>query len=118
MKDKGRRDYTLNPRTRGPTNGVQFTQHLESILETSPLQLQPRPVALFALGGTKIPALHELTQDPQFHPIEEQAGSSREAVKIDPQVYFPLRFEDTVIEINKAVAAGRGPSSIAMSELG
>ena len=25
MKDKGRRDYTLNPTPRGPTNGVQFT---------------------------------------------------------------------------------------------
>ncbi len=24
MKDKGRRDYTLKPTTRGPTNGVQF----------------------------------------------------------------------------------------------
>jgi Protein of unknown function (DUF3616) len=24
LKDKGRRDYTLNPTTRGPTNGVQF----------------------------------------------------------------------------------------------
>ena len=25
LKDKGRRDYTLNPTTRDPTNGVQFT---------------------------------------------------------------------------------------------
>ena len=25
MKDKGRRDYTLNPTSRGPTNRVQFT---------------------------------------------------------------------------------------------
>ena len=25
MKDKGRRDCTLNPTTHGPTNGVQFT---------------------------------------------------------------------------------------------
>jgi hypothetical protein len=25
LKDKGRPDYTLNPTTRGPTNGVQFT---------------------------------------------------------------------------------------------
>jgi hypothetical protein len=24
LKDKGRRDYTLNPSSRGPTNGVQF----------------------------------------------------------------------------------------------
>ncbi len=28
MKDKGRRDYTLNPSPRGPTNGVQFTFQL------------------------------------------------------------------------------------------
>ena len=26
MKDKGRRDHTLNPTSSGPTNGVQFTQ--------------------------------------------------------------------------------------------
>ena len=26
MKDKGRRDHTLNPTSRGPTNGVQFTE--------------------------------------------------------------------------------------------
>ena len=25
LKDKGRRDHTLNPTSRGPTNGVQFT---------------------------------------------------------------------------------------------
>jgi hypothetical protein len=25
LKDKGRRDYTLNSTTRGPTNGVQFS---------------------------------------------------------------------------------------------
>ena len=27
MKDKGRRDYTLNSTTHGPTNGVQFSLH-------------------------------------------------------------------------------------------
>ena len=27
MKDKGRRDYTLNPTPSGPTNGVQFSLH-------------------------------------------------------------------------------------------
>jgi hypothetical protein len=26
MKDKGRRDYTLNSTTRGPTKGVQFNR--------------------------------------------------------------------------------------------
>ncbi len=26
MNDKGRRDYTLNPTSRGPANGVQFTR--------------------------------------------------------------------------------------------
>ena len=30
MKDKGRRDYTLNSTTRGPTNGVQFTFSTET----------------------------------------------------------------------------------------
>ena len=35
MKDKGRPDYTLNPTTRGPTNGVQF----RSTIVTSQLPL-------------------------------------------------------------------------------
>ena len=33
LKDKGRRDYTLNPTTRGPTNGVQFIAWVEETIE-------------------------------------------------------------------------------------
>jgi hypothetical protein len=36
LKDKGRRDYTLNPTPRGPTNVVQFTQNRTRLSENSP----------------------------------------------------------------------------------
>jgi len=41
LKDKGRPDYTLNPTTRGPANGVQFKQ--------------PRPGAAADAAGLALP---------------------------------------------------------------
>ena len=41
MKDKGRRDHTLNPTSRGPTNGVQFRVE-ETIEETFTFYRLPR----------------------------------------------------------------------------
>ncbi|MET4754501.1 hypothetical protein [Bradyrhizobium sp. RT11b] len=86
------------------TQTGSLARHLTDIFETSALQLRPRPIALFALGDTDIPHLHDLTQDSRFKLLEEPAERASEPVKIDPQVYFPLRFEDTVIEISKSVA--------------
>jgi hypothetical protein len=86
------------------TQTGSLTQQLTEIFETSALRLRPRPIALFALGATDIPSLHDLTQDPRFRLLDEPAERASEPVQIDPQVYFPLRFEDTVIEISKSVA--------------
>jgi hypothetical protein len=36
LKDNGRRDYTLNSTTLGPTNGVQFTEVIENLKKMAP----------------------------------------------------------------------------------
>jgi hypothetical protein len=42
LKDKGRPDYTLNPTTRGPANGVQFKV---------PVLLSPKDLGASSAGG-------------------------------------------------------------------
>jgi hypothetical protein len=86
------------------THTGSLATHLTTIFETSSLSLQPRSVALFALGETTIPSLYDLKEDPRFRPFERPTETTNDAVTIDPQVYFPLRFEDTIIEINKQTA--------------
>ena len=86
------------------TQTGSLTTHLQRIFESSRLSLQPRFLALFALGPTNIPSLHDLSIDPRFALLEEQNDRTSEPVVIDPQVYFPLQFKDTVIEVDKAIA--------------
>ena len=56
LKDKGRRDYTLNPSPRGPTNGVQFILLVATLLRlaldiaTTRLILANGPEGLMAAG--------------------------------------------------------------------
>src|SRR5207245_51607 len=57
-----------------------------------------RFVALFALGGQDIPCLHDLSNDARFVMLEDQENRP-EPVTIDPQVYFPLHFEDAVNDV-------------------
>jgi putative transposase len=42
LKDKGSRDYILNPTTHGPTNGVQFTRRSRAHPEPASQDCQPR----------------------------------------------------------------------------
>ncbi len=86
MKDKGRRDYTLNPTSRGPTNRVQFNAHapiadlfgsgigfrlmfIESGILIEALQ------ALFAKGITALP-LHD-----SVLVAASEAGAAEEVMK-------------------------------------
>ena len=41
---------------------------------------------------------------PDLNCSKNRLRRTSEPVNIDPQIYFPLRFEDTVIEISKAIA--------------
>ncbi len=62
MKDKGRRDYTLNPTTRGPTNGVQFMLGALEIAETLPQHLSRNgePIVV-TFSGTETRRGHHLS---------------------------------------------------------
>jgi hypothetical protein len=86
------------------THTGSLGSHLQQIFASSSVHLKPRFVALFALGPTPHPNLHDLQTDPRFAPPQEQVAHASEPVAVDPQVYFPLSFKDTVIEINKAMA--------------
>lgn len=86
------------------THTGSLADHLQDIFASSPMALKPRFVALFALGPTTIPTLHDLQDDPRFRLLEAPTANAGEPVVIDPQVYFPLAFSDTVIEINKNIA--------------
>lgn len=86
------------------TQTGSLAKHLTDIFQNSALRLRPRPVALFALGKTEIASLHDLATDHRFKPLEEGGEFASNPVNIDPQVYFPLRFEDSIIEIGKPLA--------------
>jgi hypothetical protein len=45
LKDKGRRDYTLNSTPRGPTNGVQFNAALVGFDRREAVTIPPLPDA-------------------------------------------------------------------------
>ena len=81
-----------------------LAEHMKAVFETSAVTLNPRFVALFALGSHDIPYLHDLSADPRFVLLEDRADRTGEPVEIDPQVYFPLQFEDSVIQIDKSLA--------------
>jgi hypothetical protein len=86
------------------TQTGSLERHLTNIFSTSEHVLEPRFVAIFALGDTDLPSLHDLHNDPRFTVLEEEKEHPSTPVAIDPQVYFPLQFEDTIIDINKAIA--------------
>lgn len=66
--------------------------------------LKPRYIAIFALGPTGLLALRNLSDDGHyvFRPTNSETLS--EPVVIDPQVYFPLQFQDIPFSLNKAEA--------------
>jgi hypothetical protein len=86
------------------TQTGSLASHLQHIFDSSSLSCEPRFVALFALGNTEIPSLHNLHGDGRFALLSEDAAPLSQPVIIDSQVYFPLQFQDEVIEINKSIA--------------
>jgi hypothetical protein len=78
--------------------------HIDEIFGSSSLALYPSFLIIFALGETEQPSLHDLHGDNRFTLLVEPEERVSEPVAIDPQVYFPVQFEDTIFEIDKAVA--------------
>lgn len=86
------------------TQTGSLASHVQHIFDSSGLTCTPRYVALFALGPTSIASLHDLHEDARFSLLSETEEKTNQAVQIDPQVYFPLQFQDIQYEIDKAVA--------------
>jgi hypothetical protein len=83
------------------TQTGSLARHLTEIIDTEKLRFTPRPIALFALGETKIISLHDLSNDARFKVLDKANLPASSSINIDPQIYFPLRFEDIPIEIKK-----------------
>lgn len=62
-------------------------------------------VAIFALGLTNMPALRELVHDQRFQLLQPAADVPwpDRRIRIDRQVYFPLIFQDELVEITQPV---------------
>lgn len=65
-----------------------------------------RFVAVFGLGDTGMPTLHDLAEDGRFRLLDEATdGVLRDLrIPIDAQVYFPLNFKDHTVEVTRPVA--------------
>jgi hypothetical protein len=90
------------------TQTGSLADRLNEIFSESGMALKPRFATLFRLGASSIPTLHDLSQDARFDLIPD-VGDSDESIKsapikIDPQIYFPLTFQDTQIALNKRAA--------------
>lgn len=89
------------------TQSGRLAGHLRGIIETSQLNLQPSFVSLFRLGPSELATLHDLSEDPRFQLLPDSEGEVERAsqpVRIDPQVYFPLSFQDEVMTVDIPIA--------------
>ena len=86
------------------TQTGSLVARLKEIFESSPIALSPRFVAIFALAEADIATLYNLSEDHRFDLLEHRAVDTSKPVIIDAQVYFPLQFTDSIIELDKALA--------------
>jgi hypothetical protein len=71
--------------------------------ELSGLNIDFAFVALFSLGKTgQLPALCDMSDDPGFAKIEVEEIADLAPIRVDPQVYFPLRYLN--VELTPMVA--------------
>ena len=62
-------------------------------------------VTLFSLSAeNRYPALLDLSGDARFQALDDDEIDARDAIEIDPQVYFPLTYHDSVHRITKQIA--------------
>lgn len=75
------------------TQSGSLVDVLKDQKELSGLNIDFAFVALFSLGKTdQLPALCDMSDDPGFTKIEDQEIAELAPIRVDPQVYFPLRY--------------------------
>ncbi|HEX4693553.1 hypothetical protein [Sphingomonas sp.] len=82
---------------------------LRDEIETACLPIDMSFVALFKLGKTDaLPPLCDLSEVPEFAPLTEAMIEEGSAIHIDPQVYFPLVYQDVEFELRIPLAKNFG----------
>ena len=75
------------------TQSGSLVDVLKDQKELSGLNIDFEFVALFSLGKTgQLPALCDMSDDPDFAKIEDEEIAELVPIRVDPQVYFPLRY--------------------------
>lgn len=75
------------------TQSGSLVDVLKDQKELSGLNIDFAFVALFSLGKTgQLPVLCDMSDDPDFAKIEEAEIAEMAPIRVDPQVYFPLRY--------------------------
>lgn len=82
---------------------------LRDEIETACLPIDMSFVALFKLGKTDaLPPLCDLSEAPEFAPLTEASIEAGSAIHIDPQVYFPLVYQDVEFDLRIPLTKGFG----------
>jgi hypothetical protein len=88
------------------TQTGSLAARLEEILHPQE-KLETHFITLFRLGDSKLPTLHDLSKDERFIVLPEIsndfAAVPSAPIRIDPQTYFPLSFQDFAVELKKPV---------------
>jgi hypothetical protein len=79
------------------THSGSLVKVLQDQVELSSLWIDLNFVAVFRLGETcALPALCDLSEEADFAPLTDAEISDRAAVRIDPQIYFPLTYKEVL----------------------
>ncbi len=85
------------------TQSGSLVEVLKDQKELSGLNIDFAFVALFSLGKTgQLPVLCDMSDDPGFAKIEDHEIAELAPIRVDPQVYFPLRYLN--VELTPMVA--------------
>ena len=92
------------------TQSGSLVDVLKDQKELSGLNIDFAFVALFSLGKTgQLPALCDMSDDPDFAKIEDKEIAELVPIRVDPQVYFPLRYINVELTPMDADAAAFRP---------
>lgn len=86
------------------TQSGSLAENLNASFSALSLKLSPRYVAIFALGPTEVASLRNLSEDGHYVFRPKNDAFVTRPVQIDPQVYFPLQFQDIPFALNKPEA--------------